>query len=701
MLSYLLGVEEARPRDLDPEQLKRQIVLAARLLVERRLAQGPLLVIVDDFHWADAASADLLRDLADPSGRPAPDDAAGASARRPRAVIAGAEQIGDPPRARFADADQAVRRPPVRRAAAACLRARCATSSLTRAGGNPLFVEEIVRSLVGSGVLVREGRALGVERERRDGEPAAHAARPAAVARRQAAGRHPARAAGGRRAGRELRRGAAAGASPATCGRALERLVEADLVRRRGAGPRRAGAIASPTRCCTRWSTRTCCCRGAASCTNAPAARSRQAVGPVAGADSSDLEALGHHWSFTSDKARGARYLTAAGDRARAVYANDDAIRHYERALATLASCLACDDQVRIGARAAGRPAGAHRAARRCAGALRGGARRSSTAAGRRRRRGAPPPQDRRAALGERATASAPGPASPPASTGWAKTGDPIERAQLYQEIGRLAFRAGDNAGAIAWAERALAEAAQGGRAAVRRRARARDRGDAGAGLQHAGRGAGAHGPASRRRWSRIEQSIALAEAPRSAAGDLPRLHEPRRALELARPAAQHRDLPARARGRAEGRRSRLPVAAVRQPRGGLLRADRSLRGGGHRGGGNRHRPRPPARPDRPSGRAADRARPDPPMPRRPGARVRLLPGGAGAGRAGRRATASIPLLRWTCYALSRCRGRSEGRALPGEGPGGLRAGRRRARRAAGPAVSLLEDRGRGNGGFT
>ena len=65
VLSYLLGVEEACPRDLDPEQLKRQIVLAARLLVERRLEQGPLLAIVDDLHWADAASVDLLRDLAD------------------------------------------------------------------------------------------------------------------------------------------------------------------------------------------------------------------------------------------------------------------------------------------------------------------------------------------------------------------------------------------------------------------------------------------------------------------------------------------------------------------------------------------------------------------------------------------------------------------------------------------------------------
>jgi hypothetical protein len=47
----------------------------------------------------------------------------------------------------------------------------------------------------------------------------------------------------------------------------------------------------------------------------------------------SDLEALGHHWSLSADRPKGARYLLAAGDWARAVYANEDAIRHYERAL--------------------------------------------------------------------------------------------------------------------------------------------------------------------------------------------------------------------------------------------------------------------------------------------------------------------------------------------------------------------------------
>ena len=48
VLSYVLGVEEARPRDVEPEQLQRQIVLAARTLIERRLQQGPLLIIVED-----------------------------------------------------------------------------------------------------------------------------------------------------------------------------------------------------------------------------------------------------------------------------------------------------------------------------------------------------------------------------------------------------------------------------------------------------------------------------------------------------------------------------------------------------------------------------------------------------------------------------------------------------------------------------
>src|SRR5262249_11534746 len=51
------------------------------------------------------------------------------------------------------------------------------------------------------------------------------------------------------------------------------------------------------------------------------------------------------------------------------------------------------------------------------------------------------------------------------------------------------------------------------------------------------------------------------------------------------------------------------------------------------------------ARAGRPPASAADRAGSDPPMPWRSCAGFRLLPGSAGAGRAGRRAAASVSLL--------------------------------------------------------
>ncbi len=66
-LARLLGLEQddARIRHLEPEQLKRQIFMATSALVERRLAAGPLVLVVEDLHWADAASIELLGAVAD------------------------------------------------------------------------------------------------------------------------------------------------------------------------------------------------------------------------------------------------------------------------------------------------------------------------------------------------------------------------------------------------------------------------------------------------------------------------------------------------------------------------------------------------------------------------------------------------------------------------------------------------------------
>jgi predicted ATPase len=171
-----------------------------------------------------------------------------------------------------------------------------------------------------------------------------------------------------------------------------------------------------------------------------------------------DLAALGHHFSLSDDPARGARYLMAAGSWARGIYANDDAVRHYRRALLALRDCEACEhetleahenlgDLLALAGRR--REALAHHEIVRQAAAQAGERSRQARMCRKigalhweagERERGLGCFREGLALL-ERA-------------------GEPIERAQLYQEMGRLAFRTGDNQGAVQWAERALSEAA-------------------------------------------------------------------------------------------------------------------------------------------------------------------------------------------------------------------------------------------------
>ena len=66
-LKYVLGLggEDETFAQLEPEQLKRQIFMAARSMFEHRLQVAPILMVVEDLHWADAASVELLRFLVD------------------------------------------------------------------------------------------------------------------------------------------------------------------------------------------------------------------------------------------------------------------------------------------------------------------------------------------------------------------------------------------------------------------------------------------------------------------------------------------------------------------------------------------------------------------------------------------------------------------------------------------------------------
>jgi adenylate cyclase len=457
VLSYVLGVGEAKPRDVEPEQLQRQIALAARALIERRLEQQPLLIIVEDLHWADAASVELLRHVVDQlPDRPLmvllshrPDTHPPVVVRAAQSVIRLTPLSPDETRALVAG---------LFGAAVGDVAANVQDLVATRAGGNPFFVEEIVRSLVGKGVLVRQGDrwACTAAGEAVDVPPTLQGLLLSRVDRLPTDARRLLQEAAvlGAVFDPTLLRAVAIGAGASAA--ALDRLVEADLVqppgdRRDGGGYRFTHALVHEVVYQNLLLARR-------TELHERVARTLEGAAGPRPERLSDLEALGHHWSLSADKPRGARYLLAAGEWARAVYANDDAIRHYERALRTLAECQARGGET-LAAREgladllalAGRRAealGHYEAVRQeieATGGVAGTARLHRKIGGLYWEAG-----DR-----ERAGACF--------AAGLARLGDDgdlIERAHLFQEMGRLAFRAGDNAGAIAWAERALAEAA-------------------------------------------------------------------------------------------------------------------------------------------------------------------------------------------------------------------------------------------------
>jgi adenylate cyclase len=454
VLSYVLGVEEEMHPEVEPEQLQRQIALAARALIERRLEREPLLILVEDLHWADTASVDLLHQVVDQLQN------------RPLMVLLSQRPDTKPPLVARA-AHQVIRLAPLSRDQTRELVARLFEAPVggrldqlqdlvtRRAGGNPFFVEEIVRSLVAKGALERQGDrwACADASEAFDVPPTLQGLMLSRVDRLPADARRLLQEAAvlGAIFDETLLREIATG--PGAFEKALDPLVEGDLIRAEGQWDDRGRYRFTHTLVHEVVYQNLLLARRTELHERAARALER-AAGPHA-ERLSDLEALGHHWSLSADRPRGARYLIAAGDWARAVYANDDAIRHYQRALQTLAG--SADAQ-----------ANAQAARERLADLLGLTGRRSEALA-------------HYEGLCEQMAADRVGSARMLRKIGglhWdagnreraeacftdglarlGQDGDPIERAHLFQEMGRLAFRAGDNAAAISWAERALAEA--------------------------------------------------------------------------------------------------------------------------------------------------------------------------------------------------------------------------------------------------
>jgi predicted ATPase/class 3 adenylate cyclase len=449
-LAQVLGLErdDARLRYLEPEQLKRQIFLATRALVERRLATGPLVLVVEDLHWADAASIELMGAVADRLAdrslllllmyRPTLEPDALGTSHAPHTAIevtplspGGSEDLLT---AWFGDSTH-------------LFPERLRTLILERAGGNPLYLEEVVRALIAAGVLVRDGRAWRCTAEATTAQVPStlHGLLLARVDRLDDTERRVIQAAAVIGARFEPALLKAVSAEPATVDAALAALAGADLVTPGPDHRFRHGLlqeivyqnilVARRSELHTRVAT------------------ALEAGGAATPESLERLETLGHHWALGADKARGARYLMAAGDWARGMYANADAIQHYQRALDALEHCEAVETErlvarermadllgptgrrsaalgeyeiVEAGHRAAGDVAARARILRKMGGLhWDAGARARAL-------------QCFEAGLGL-----------------LARDHEHIEQAHLYQEMGRLAFRSGDSRRAVEWAEQA------------------------------------------------------------------------------------------------------------------------------------------------------------------------------------------------------------------------------------------------------
>ena len=449
-LARVLGLEQdhAGVRHLEPEQLKRQIFMATSALVERRLATGPLVLIVDDLHWADAASIELLGAVPDRLAdrpllvflmyRPTLEPDALGTTRAPHIgieVTALSRSDSEDLLAEwFGDSTQHI---PER------LRALI----LERAGGNPLYLEEVVRALVADGLLVRDGQRWRCTAEATTTQVPAtlHGLLLARVDRLDAAERQIIQEAAVIGPRFEVPLLKAVSANPAAVDAALDALAGADLVT---PGPDRRFRhgllqeivyqnilVARRTELHTRV---------------ASALEAQEVGGPQS---LERLVALGHHWALGADKARGARYLMAAGDWARGLYANADAIQHYQQALDALEHCDAVETE--------------RLAARERMADLLGPTGRRGTALGEyeivesgHRAAGNPPAQARilRKMGGLHWDAGDRARALQCFEAGLTLLDDDrehIERAHLYQEMGRLAFRSGDSQSAVEWAEQA------------------------------------------------------------------------------------------------------------------------------------------------------------------------------------------------------------------------------------------------------
>ena len=462
VVGYILGLQGlGQLSDLEPETLKRQIFMTIRAAIERRLQVGPLVLVIEDLQWADAASLEGMQTLSDwlcdlplvvvMTGRPPFEVGARQFGRAARTELRLAPLADDAIEALLGALFGSTAYPIERELHERIVR---------QAGGNPLYLEEVVRGLIASGVLVHEAdgwRSLAMS----DAVEVPSSIEGLLLSRID---RLPTRARASLQSASILgpvfeRSLLSAFDASASDVQTLDMLCDAELLAMMTTGRYRfTSAMAHEV------VYQNLLLRSRTQMHQRAGTLLESRCGPTP-ARLEDLEALCRHFSLGEDLARGARYLIQAGAWARGIYANQDALRYYSRALDLQQRVADADALVPslhehigdlLGPMGRGREARAHYdvvllTARAGHDAI-GEARAQRKLAGLHWDAGERAPSlaclnDALRLLEESA-----------GTTGRDIAWD-IEMAQVCQEQGRLAFRAGDNLGAVEWAERALRQA--------------------------------------------------------------------------------------------------------------------------------------------------------------------------------------------------------------------------------------------------
>ena len=452
-----LGDADLALQHVEPVQLRRQIFFAVRTIFERRIALSPLLIVVEDLHWADAVSLEALRFLLDRLER-----------ARLMVVVTHRPIVEQDPFVSTRVSQTALRLTALDDAQGRMLLAsyfgeECVKASnslcrriLERSSGNPLFIEEILRSLIEMGVLRREGQHWHVVAgETSIDIPAGiHAlllARMDRLPREVRALAQEAAVIGPRFEVVLLK---AIAADPTAVDAGLDVLTDAEVIEEVGSGrPISQRAYRFNQSLLHDAIYQNLLMQRRAEMHGLIGTALERLCGPNP-ERLEDVAMLGHHFRLSAMKLKGAEFLRAAGDRASAVYANDDALRFYRQALGVVAaSGDQIDEQWQLRERIAdlcGRSGRRDEARDMYQAALEAHRASGARAAAARilRKLGALAWDVGKRNLAEEYYAEA--------ALLLEGTNAPVEEAHLLQERGRIAFRLGDHVAAAKWAEEAL-----------------------------------------------------------------------------------------------------------------------------------------------------------------------------------------------------------------------------------------------------